>query len=183
MSRCTIDAACAAESADAAWIVMSRISRSVSGTAGDALAQRLAVDEFGHQEARAVVIADLVNRQDVRVIERRRRPRFVQETAQSFRIAAQLRPQYLERDRSPERRVDGLVDLAHPAGAEQAQDLVTADGAARGQGHRRGLYRVIPREGAQSKNLRRSVVWRKLHRLARGTNFHHRRLILLQPWC
>ena len=143
MSRCTIEAACAAENADAAWIVMSRISRSVSGAAGDALAQRLAVDEFRDQESRAVVIADLVNREDVRVVERRRRPRLVQKTAQSLRIAAQLRPQYLERDRSPERRIDGLVDLAHPAGAEEAEDLVTADSAAGGQGHDEKLYYIM----------------------------------------
>ena len=61
---------------------MSRISRSVSGPRATRCAQRLAVDEFRDQEPRAVVIADLVDGQDVRVIERRRGARFVQETAQ-----------------------------------------------------------------------------------------------------
>ncbi len=144
MSRCTIDAACAADSADAAWIVMSRISRSVSGPRAT---RCRSVSPSTNSETRnrdAVVIADLVDGQDVGMIERRRGPRLVQETAQPFRIAAQFRPQHLERDRPAEHRIDGLVDLAHPAAAEQVVDLVTADGAPGGQGHApRKLYYIM----------------------------------------
>ena len=133
MSRCTIDAACAADERRRG------LDRDVEDfaqrqrPARQPLAKRFALDELRDQEPRAVVIADLVNGQDVRMIERRRGARFVQETAQPLGVAAELRPQHFERDRPAQRRIGGLVDLAHPAAAQQALNLIAADGAAGGQ--------------------------------------------------
>ena len=81
------------------------------------------------------MIADFVNRQDVRVIEGRGGARFVQEAAHPLRIAGELGAQHFQRDRAAEGRIDGLVDLAHAAAAQQVLDLVAADAAAGGQGH------------------------------------------------
>ena len=111
--------------------------------AREPLAQRLALDELRDEEPRAVVIADLVDGEDVRMIERRSGARFVQEAAHPLRIAGELRPQHLERDRPSQRRIDGLVDLTHPAAAEQVLNLVAADGAPRRSSDIAGkLYRV-----------------------------------------
>ena len=79
------------------------------------------------------MIADLVDGQDVGMIERGSGAGFVQEPAHALWIARELRSQHLERDRPAQGRVDGLVDLAHPAAPEQVLNLVPADGAARGQ--------------------------------------------------
>ena len=58
--------------------------------AGDPFAQRFAFDELRHEESRAVVIADFVNGEDVRMIERRGGARFVQEAVHPLRIAGEF---------------------------------------------------------------------------------------------
>ena len=108
----------------------------------ETLAHGFAFDELRHQESRAVVIADLVDRQDVGMIERRGGTGLMKKAAEAFRIAAQLTPQDLERHRPSERGIERLVDVAHAAAAEQALNLVAADGRSRIQRHRRlRLYR------------------------------------------
>jgi hypothetical protein len=67
--------------------------------------QRPAVDELHHQVIAAVVLASLVDGQDVRVIQRRDRADFLLEPP-----AAQP-------------RIGGKVHLAHSAGPERRRDL------------------------------------------------------------
>ena len=86
-------------------------------TALQPFAHGLALDELRHQEPRSVVIADLVNGQDVGMIERGSGAGFVQEPAHALRISRELRPQHLERDRPPQGRIDGLEHFTHPAAA------------------------------------------------------------------
>ena len=79
MSRCTMPAACASASASAICDgEVDRASR-IQRPAGDDRRQRLAGDELEDQEQLALVLADLVQRGDVRVRQRRRRARFAQE--------------------------------------------------------------------------------------------------------
>ena len=101
-----------------------------------ALAQRFAFDQLRDDVARLVVIADFVNGQDVRVVQRRRRARLLQEAGDALGIGTQALEQELDRHRPAERRIVRLVDLAHAAAAEQGADLVTADGGAGGKRHR-----------------------------------------------
>ena len=52
----------------------------------EARAQCFTLDKFGHDERSALVITDIVDDQDVRVVERRNRPRLSVETAQPLSI-------------------------------------------------------------------------------------------------
>ena len=121
---------------------MSRISRSV----GDPRSRRWRTvspsTNSDTRNASAVVIADLVDRQDVGMIERRGGTSLLKKTADAFRIATELTAQDFERDRASERGINRLVDLAHAAAAQQAVNPIAADGGPRTQRHRRRrLYR------------------------------------------
>ena len=88
------------------------------------LAQRLAFEQLRHDVGHAVVHADVVDREDVRVIQRRSGARFLLEALKPAGIGRGVRGKNLDRDVAPEPRVAGAIDLAHPAGAEQRKDFV-----------------------------------------------------------
>ena len=83
------------------------------------LAQRLALDELGDDEVRAVDFADLVNGEDVRMVERRGRPRLLLEAAHAVRVCGEAAGSSLSATLRLEPRVLGQVDFPHPAQAEQ----------------------------------------------------------------
>ena len=89
-SRWTTPSACAAPSAPAACRPSARTSRNGSGPRADAHRQRLAFDEL-HRDERPPVraIADFVHDTDVRVVERRRRARFLLQPLASAGISRQ----------------------------------------------------------------------------------------------
>ena len=108
----------------------------------ETLTNGFALDEFRDEESCGVVIADLVDRQDVGMIERRCGTSFVKKTAEAFRIATELTAQDFERHQPSERGIQRLVNLAHAAAAQQALNLIAADGGPCTQRHRRlRLYR------------------------------------------
>ena len=75
----------------------------------------------------AVVRADLVDRDDARVVEEGDGLGLVPEPAQLVVAGEQAGPDHLEGDGSIERDLSGLVDDAHAAAAEFAADLVVAE--------------------------------------------------------
>ena len=97
------------------------------------LSERLAVEQLHHEERRAVVLADVVQRADVRMGQLRDRARFAIEALAELRIGGERGGQHLDGDRAVEPRVARAIDLAHPAGAEGRQDLVRAEFRSRGQ--------------------------------------------------
>ena len=64
-------------------------------TASDQLAQGLSIDELIGNEMRAGRVADVVNRDDVRVIERRSSLRFLIETGKASAVLGQFFGQHL----------------------------------------------------------------------------------------
>ena len=72
---------------------------------------------------------------DMRMIERGDGSRFAFEPLASIRIGRVRFRQHLHRDHAIQPDVGGLVDLAHPAGAEAGDDLVGAKPHAVGEGH------------------------------------------------
>src|SRR4029453_9424918 len=78
-------------------------------------------------ERLAVRFADLVNRADVRMIERRGRPRLESEALRGLRVALQVGWQELQRDVPAKRQILGLIDDAHAARADAAQDPIVGD--------------------------------------------------------
>jgi hypothetical protein len=90
------------------------------------------------------VVADFMDGEDVRVVQRRGGTRLLQEAGEALRVDAQFPAQDLECDRPVECRVEGLVDLAHTTAAEERLDVIAADCCADGEGHSTlKLYPVI----------------------------------------
>ena len=56
-----------------------------------ALAQRLALQQLGHDVGRALVRADVVDGEDVGVVERAGGPRFLLEAAEALRVVGDAR--------------------------------------------------------------------------------------------
>src|SRR5215510_8246595 len=90
----------------------------------------LPFDILHRDEAHALRLADFVNVRDIRVVERRGGSGFATEPPYPLPISRHLVRQYLERDGAVEFCVAGAVDLAHPAFAQERNDLVMADGLA-----------------------------------------------------
>jgi hypothetical protein len=82
------------------------------------------------------------------VIERRNGPCFPSEPVADSRIVSEQCRENFDCDDPIRAGIAGFVDLAHPAGAEQRDDVVRTEARARGQSHqlvmRLSLYRVTP---------------------------------------
>ena len=139
MSRWTMPLACADSSASAICTPMSTSAAGAKGCCADALRERLSLEQFHRDEVPAFVLADRVDRADVRVIQRRGRARLALKPLERDGIGARRVGQELQRDAAAELRVFGFVDDAHTAGAEGFDDLVVRDSRAEHGGGR--LYR------------------------------------------
>ena len=73
------------------------------------------------------------------MIDGREHLRFAPEPRQPIRIVGKLRQQHLERHVAVDAAIAGAVDLAHPAAAQQLDDLVVLDRVARREDVRGGL--------------------------------------------
>ena len=93
-------------------------------SAVDPLAQGAAGEELGHDERRAAGRPDVVHRDDVGMIQGGRRPRFLLEPRDAVGIVGHRRGQNLDGDVAMQSGIDRAVDLAHPAFAERAANLV-----------------------------------------------------------
>ena len=88
------------------------------------LAQGYAVNELHGDEVHAVALADLMDGRDVRMIERRRRLRFLNKTPHPVLIGGQVGRKNFQRNFPIEFRVLGQIHLAHPARADLRDDAV-----------------------------------------------------------
>jgi hypothetical protein len=70
------------------------------------------------------------------VVECRQEIGFPREARQALRVASEERRQNLEGDVARQLAVAGAVDFAHPASADQGDDLVGAEACAGRQTHR-----------------------------------------------
>ena len=95
---------------------------------GNAVLQRLPVEQFHHHELLALMIADVVERADVRVVQARDHPCFAQEALHDLAIGLGLVGQELDRHLAAEAGVFGLVHHPHAARAEARQHAVVRDG-------------------------------------------------------
>ena len=78
-------------------------------------------------EGDAVRLADLIYRQDVRVVQGRGRRGLLLESPQAAVVMREIVGQQLECDASAEPRVPGQIDFAHSSCAERRDDAVAAD--------------------------------------------------------
>jgi len=73
------------------------------------LIERLALDKFHGNEIIAIVRGNVVNRDDVRMVQRRSRPGFLHKAFAPLWVAPLVGGQQLERNRPVEMRVERLV--------------------------------------------------------------------------
>src|SRR5258705_11924091 len=89
-----------------------------------------AFEELHHDVGAAILFADVVDRANVGMVERRGRLRLSLESAQSLRIAGDIIGKKLQGDEAVKARVLGLVYDAHAASAQLFDDAVVGDGLA-----------------------------------------------------
>jgi hypothetical protein len=92
--------------------------------------QGRAFKELHHDVGAAILFADVVDRANVGMVERRGRLRFSLETAQRLGIAGDVIGKKLQCDETVKASVLGLVDNAHAASAQLFDDAVVGDGLA-----------------------------------------------------
>src|SRR5262249_53346229 len=103
----------------------------------DARAQGLALDVLEREVRPAVVLAERVERHDVRVVEARSRAGLLEESLDAAALHDGALDE-LQRHRAAEREVLREVDLAHAALAEEAANPEPADDRALGE------QRIVP---------------------------------------
>ena len=89
--------------------------------------ERAALDHFHGQKQDSVTSLDRIDRDDVGVVQGGSGAGFPLESAQSLGIVGKCRRQHLDGDVAAEARITGAVHLAHPAGAEQGDDVIGAE--------------------------------------------------------
>ncbi len=109
--------------------------RDVELRASGGVAERPAVHELAGDEVRARRVADIVDRDDVRVVQRRRGPGLADEPGQAVLVAGRCGRQDLQRDPPAEADVLGEIHLTHPALAEEREDFVVPESCAWIQPH------------------------------------------------
>ena len=115
---------CAAARPLAICVAYSTARARSEGFAGELRAQRVALQQLLDDIRRAVVLADVVDRGDVGVIQDAGGPRLLLEAAQASGVLRERRRQHLDRDLAAEPRILRAVDLAHAPGADRVEDLV-----------------------------------------------------------
>ena len=103
------------------------------GATRQAISECCAFDQFEDQSPKPSGLFDLVNRADVRMIERGEQTGLTREAGEPIGIASHMRGQNLDRDVPAEFWIARTVDLAHAARAEQLADDVRPE---RGSWHK-----------------------------------------------
>ena len=96
----------------------------------DAVLQGVAFEELHCDIGSAVLVANVVEDADVRVIQSGSSPSLLLKTAGSSRVVSDVVVQEFERDKAAEADVFGLVNHTHAAAAQFLQDAVVGNGLA-----------------------------------------------------
>src|SRR5947207_2882916 len=96
----------------------------------DPMCQCHSIEVLHCDEAFAVVLSDFVDGADIGMVQRRSSTGFAAEALQSLRVFRDIIGQELERDKTTEGDIFGLVNDTHPATAEFLDDAVVRDGLA-----------------------------------------------------
>ena len=130
MSRCVIPKRCARSRPSATCATRSamRGDRQPRRLAQDLL-QRLALEQLHRDVGDAVLLADVVDGDDVGMVEAAGRARLAQEALAHLAhdLRGQVRQQRLDRDVALDERIDGAVHRAHGAAAELGDDDVAPE--------------------------------------------------------
>ena len=95
--------------------------------------QRWPFDVFGRNKIYAVSLPYFINREDVRMIERRGCAGFLLKAAHTVSVACEAGGQDFERDQTTEPRITREIDFAHAARTELALNFIAAEFLSGGQ--------------------------------------------------
>ena len=126
MSRWTMPLALAASSADAICSPRSIEWPMGIGRPEISSASVRALEQLHGDEGPPFVLADFVDRADVRVVERGGRARFARKAVEDVAQGREAVGKELERDLATELQVGGAIDHAHATAAELLDDLVVS---------------------------------------------------------
>ena len=94
---------------------------------GEPSGQGVALDELEHQRRLLAVLDHVIDRRDVRMVERGQRTRLALESRNGIGVGRNPRRHDLDRHVASEAHITRPVDFPHAAGSEQRDDLVAAD--------------------------------------------------------
>jgi len=98
----------------------------------DVARQRRPGQPLHHDERHSFVFAAVVNRDDVRVIQRGGRPRLGLEAQPCLRVIGEARVKQLDRDRPAQAGIQAIAHLGHASPAQDPSKLVAATKQPRG---------------------------------------------------
>src|SRR5262245_14054491 len=98
---------------------------------GDYIAERPPLDILHDDEAAVAVVRDFVDCADVGVIERRGRPGLTENSPADVELVRGI--DELDGDGALQSRVEGAIDDAHAAGAEDAFDFIVSEAVVRSE--------------------------------------------------
>src|SRR5262249_234520 len=96
-------------------------------SAHQTLTQRLAFDQFAGYVINCVILADLVNGQDIWMIEPYYCVRFLLKALQALGVAGKAKGQEFKRGLATGNNVGGQIDFTHPPGADRFRNFVVTD--------------------------------------------------------
>src|SRR5262249_25124820 len=97
-------------------------------TPGNHVLERDTVKKFHDKEGLARLLADVINRADIRVIQGRSRFGFAPESLKRLAVIGEIFGQKPEGDEASEAGVFGFVNHSHTTSTELFDDLVVRDG-------------------------------------------------------
>ena len=103
---------------------------------GISASRLLPADELHHDEVEAVSGLDLVNRDDVRMVQRRGGFRFLDKPLAAGLVGHAVVREDLDGDFAVEPRIAGAIHLTHAACADEREHLIRAEARPGGQGHK-----------------------------------------------
>ena len=98
----------------------------------EARGQRLALNQFHHEEVSRPDLVHSVQRGDMGMVEGGECLRLAREASNAVWVAGHRIRQNLDRNGTPELRIVRAIDLAHGPGAERGKDFVGAEARAGG---------------------------------------------------
>ena len=132
----------------------------LDGLSADQMLERFAIQKLHGDECLSVLLADVVNGANIRMIQRGCGLRFALETGKSLRVASNFLRQEFERDEAMKPGVFRFVNDAHPAAAQFFDDAVVGNRASNEWGrigHPRKSYAARERKSICLANVRQSV--------------------------
>ena len=99
-------------------------------TARNPVSERRPFNQLQHQRTGALRLFQAVNLGDVRMVQAGKNLRFALEPCEPIRISRKRLGQNLERHLAVQLGIGGLIDLSHPALADEGGDVVMAQSGA-----------------------------------------------------